>query len=196
MLFTPKGYLPLTTAVDQLAGARRPAGQANNDGKNAARAELRAEFYSDLISPLVVSRSGKNYKIRPYHWGGELAPTWLLQGECLLKEGLVDPPLGMFHPEERATIFISEHDFQRLKAEQATKQEAAPPPGRGRKKGAGSYAAIDLPLLNEMKELILSRRAASPEEAARMLAKKAHGFGSEESKTERLAKRYRKRERA
>jgi hypothetical protein len=69
--------------------------------------------------------------------------------------------------------------------------EAATPKKRGRKKGDGSYATIDLPLLDEMKELILSHRAASPEEAARMLAKKAHGSGSQESKTERLAKRYR-----
>ena len=70
--------------------------------------------------------------------------------------------------------------------------EAATPKMRGRKKkGDGSYANIDLPLLDEMKELISSHRAASPEEAARMLAKKAHGSGSEESKAERLAKRYR-----
>ena len=141
---------------------------------------------------------------------------------------------------ERATIFVSEHDLQRLVAQQATKQEpvpsdpiadvearekdkggrppdydweqygssqpestqavalepegaseAATPKKRGRKKGDGSYATIDLPLLEEMKELILSHRAASPEEAARMLAEKAFGSGSLESKAERLAKRYR-----
>jgi hypothetical protein len=69
--------------------------------------------------------------------------------------------------------------------------EAATPKKRGRKKGDGSYATIDLPLLDEMKELILSHRAASPEEAARMLAKKSFGSGSPESKAERLAKRYR-----
>ena len=69
--------------------------------------------------------------------------------------------------------------------------EAATPKRRRRKKGDGSYADIDLPLLDEMKELISSHRAASPEEAARMLAKKALGSGSEESKAERLAKRYR-----
>ena len=95
----------------------------NDDGKNAAGAELRAEFYSDLISPLVVSRSGKNYKIRPYHWGSELALTWLEQGECVLTEYLVDPPLGMLRREEVAAIFVSEHDLQRLIAQQTTKQE-------------------------------------------------------------------------
>jgi hypothetical protein len=69
--------------------------------------------------------------------------------------------------------------------------EATPPKKPGRKKGDGSYATLDLPILDEMKELISSHRAASPEEAARMLAEKAHGAGSLESKAERLAKRYR-----
>jgi hypothetical protein len=126
-VFIPNGYVLLTAAVDRLAEARRTADQTKDDGRNAARAELRAEFYSDSISPLVVSRSGKNYKIRPYHWGGELAPTWFEQGECWLTEYLVDPPLGMFHGKERAYIFVGEHDLQRLMAKQEVKQEAAPP---------------------------------------------------------------------
>jgi hypothetical protein len=69
--------------------------------------------------------------------------------------------------------------------------EVATPKKPGRKKGNGSYAAVDLPLLDEMKELISSHRAASPQEAARMLAGKAHGSGTLESKIERLARRYR-----
>jgi hypothetical protein len=113
----------LTAAVDRLAPARLTAGQANDDGKHAAQMELRGEFYRDTISPLVVSRSGKNYKIRPYHWGNdELAPTWFEQGECLLTDGLVDPPLRMFQGEERAYIFVPEHDLQRLMAKQEVKQ--------------------------------------------------------------------------
>ena len=219
-MFVPEGCVLLTTAVDRLAEARRTAGQANDDGKHAAQLELRGKFYSDTISPLVVSRSGKNYKIRPHRWGSEEALTWFEQGECWLTEYLVDPPLGMFHGKERAYIFVGEHDLQRLMAKQATKQESVPhdpiadvearekdeggrplqpegasematPKRRGRKKGDGSYAIIDLPLLSEMKELILSHRAASPEEAARMLAEKAFGSGTQESKVERLAKRYR-----
>jgi hypothetical protein len=223
-VFIPPGCVLLPAAVDRLAEARRTAGQANDDGTHAAQVELRGEFYNDTISPLVVSRSGKKYKIRPHHWGSEKAPTWFEQDEFWLieHEYLVDPPLGMFHGKELAYIFVGERDLQRLMAKQEVKQEAAPPPGpyevgekdeggkplqpegaseaappkkRGRKKGDGSYTAIDLPLLDEMKGLISSNQAASPEEAARKLAKKAHGSGSEESKAERLAKRYR-RERA
>ena len=123
-MFVPQGYVLLTAAVDRLAEARRTSGQANDHGKNAAREKLQGEFYSDTISPLVVSRSGKSYKIWPYHWGNdELAPTWFEQGECLLTDGLVDPPLRMFQGEERANIFVSEHDLQRLMAKQEVKQE-------------------------------------------------------------------------
>jgi predicted DNA-binding transcriptional regulator AlpA len=64
---------------------------------------------------------------------------------------------------------------------------------RGRRKGQGSFEPLDLPLLKEMKGLISSEAAASPEEAARLLAPKAHGAGSLESRTERLAKRFRSR---
>jgi hypothetical protein len=77
---------------------------------------------------------------------------------------------------------------------ESTPPEVATPKPRGRKPGDGSYGPLDLPILDEMKELISSRRAASPEEAARLLAGKAHGAGSPESKAERLAKRYRRRE--
>ena len=240
-MFVPKGCVLLTEAVDRLAKARWTAGQINDEGRNAARAELRAELHNGSMLARVVSLySGNTFAIRPQHWAREIALTWLEQGECLLTEDFVYPwPLSLtpsaqsvgspesIPPEppslrrgERATIFVSEHDCQRLMAQQATKQESFPsdqiadvearakdkggrplqPEGasakkRGRKKGDGSYAAIDLPLLSEMKELILSHRAASPEEAARMLAEKAFGPGSLESKAERLAKRYRERER-
>jgi hypothetical protein len=77
-----------------------------------------------------------------------------------------------------------------LKPESAPQEVATPKP-RGRKPGDGSYGPLDQPILEEMKELISLRQAASPEAAAKLLAGKAHGAGSLESKAERLAKRYR-----
>jgi hypothetical protein len=116
-MFVPKGYLPLTTAVEQLAEARRAAGQSNDDGKNAARAELRVEAHSGSMSMMVVSpSSGKTYTIRPHHWARETALTWLEQGECLLTEDLVDPPLGRFYRKEHARIFVNLDDLQCLMA--------------------------------------------------------------------------------
>ena len=72
-----------------------------------------------------------------------------------------------------------------------TSPEAATRKPRGRRPGDGSYDRLDRPLLEEMKELIASGKAASAEEAAKLLAGKAHGGGTLESKIDRLAKRYR-----
>jgi hypothetical protein len=74
---------------------------------------------------------------------------------------------------------------------ESTSKAATPKKSPGRKRGDGSFAELDRPILDEMEELISLHRAASPEEAARMLAGKAHGAGTPESKAERLAKRYR-----
>ncbi|MHB0770963.1 hypothetical protein ACYCVF_18260 [Bradyrhizobium sp. 1.29L] len=63
----------------------------------------------------------------------------------------------------------------------------------GKKKGQGSYAALDEPLLDEMAALLKNLSVASPEEAAKRVATRAHGAGTIESKVERLAKRFRKR---
>ena len=68
------------------------------------------------------------------HWAREIALTWLEQGECLLNEDFVYPiarargpwALAALRGGERATIFVSEHDLQRLMAKQEVKQEAAP----------------------------------------------------------------------
>jgi hypothetical protein len=66
----------------------------------------------------------------------------------------------------------------------------------GRKPGQGSYAEIDLPLLDEMERLLQQRKAASAEEAAKKVAEKAHGTATLESKVDRLAKRFRERHRS
>jgi hypothetical protein len=160
------------------------------------------------LATVIHPGSGETYTIFPERWALEIALTWLEQGECLLTSGLVYPRLGIsFNNDPTVTIFVSEHDLQRLMAKEEVKQEAVSPPfspievatpfagkrRRGRRKGQGSFESLDLPLLQEMKGLIASGAAASPEEAARILAPKAHGGGSVESKTERLARRFRNR---
>jgi hypothetical protein len=79
---------------------------------------------------------GDAFVILQQHWAlDEKALPWLEQGECLLDGDTVYP----YKPElagpgrwprmgggERATIFVSEHDLQRLMAKQEVKQEAAP----------------------------------------------------------------------
>ena len=87
-----------------------------------------------MLAMVVSPSSGDTFAIRPQHWAREIALTWLEQGECLLNEDFVYPlPLFLalragFRAGrgERATIFVSEHDFQRLMAKQEVKQEAVP----------------------------------------------------------------------
>ena len=136
----------MTVAVDQLAEARRTAGQTNDDGRNAAKAELRAEFYSGvMLTTIIHPETGETHTIRPERWGLEEALTWLERGECLLTSGLVHPPLGIsFNKDPIVSIFMDDHDLQRLIAKQRVKQEAAPPPddipaatsGRGKQTAA------------------------------------------------------------
>jgi len=80
----------------------------------------------------------------------------------------------------------------------AGKQEAAPQTkqkrGRGRTKGSGSYTEADGPLLAEMRQLIAEQVAFSPDGAAKMVADKAKGGGTAESRASRLARSYRKTE--
>ena len=157
MKFVPEGRVLLTVAVDQLSKKRRAVGQSYDDAKNAAWAELRAEFYNRSSLTMVISpSSGDAFAILPQHWArDEIALTWLEQGECLLHEDFVYPwPLPMApsaqsvgSPEsipghwpkmlrgERAPISMSEHDLQRLMAKQEVKQEAAPPRIASARKG-------------------------------------------------------------
>jgi hypothetical protein len=129
-MFVPKGWVLLTVAVDRLAEARRTAGQTNDDGRNAARAELRGELYrGSMLATIVHPGSGETHTIFPERWALEKALTWLEQGECLLTSGLVYPRLGIsFNNDPTVPIFVSEHDLQRLMAKQEVKQEVGPPP--------------------------------------------------------------------
>ena len=65
----------------------------------------------------------------------------------------------------------------------------------GRRKGDGSMAGADAPLLVEMRGLIADRKAVSPNAAALMVAHKAVGGGTTDSKAARLRRRYRELER-
>jgi hypothetical protein len=66
---------------------------------------------------------------------------------------------------------------------------------RGRTPGAGSYAAVDAPLLAEMKQLLAEQKALSVHQAAKLVAERAHGGGTIDSRASRLARSYRASER-
>jgi hypothetical protein len=62
--------------------------------------------------------------------------------------------------------------------------------GRGRRKGAGSFAGMDEHILAQMRELLIAKAVASASEAASRFVESAAGGGTRESKIKRLAKRY------
>jgi hypothetical protein len=62
--------------------------------------------------------------------------------------------------------------------------------GKGRPKGAGSYAALDAPLLREMRRLRSSGEVTSITKAAERVAERAAGGGTFLSKTKRLVRGY------
>ena len=83
-------------------------------------------------------------------------------------------------------VIIPETTFERWKAEHW--------PGhlekRGRKPGSGSFERHDAPLIDEMKILIENGDAVSLWAAANMLAGRATGPGTLESKAQRLHRRF------
>lgn len=66
---------------------------------------------------------------------------------------------------------------------------------RGRTPGSGVYAPLDAPLLVEMGRLLAERTALSVHRAARLVAERAHGGGTIDSRASRLARAYRTMER-
>lgn len=60
----------------------------------------------------------------------------------------------------------------------------------GRKKGSGSFLALDEPLVAEMRRLVEQGEALSPWEATEKVVQQAVGAGTEESKRRRLLTRY------
>lgn len=62
---------------------------------------------------------------------------------------------------------------------------------RGRPKGSGSYAAVDAPLIERMRQLMAEGKAFSPTDAARQIWGEAVGHGDWTSKIKRLVRRLR-----
>ena len=79
-----------------------------------------------MLTTIIAPGTGKTHTILPERWGLEKAVAWLKQGKCLLTSGLVYPRLDLsFAKEPTVSIFVGEHDLQRLMAKQEVKQEAA-----------------------------------------------------------------------
>ena len=91
-------------------------------------------------------------------------------------------------------LYFSRSEVLRLWPEKSS-EEAVKRPSRGRSPGDGSFDSQDQALLEEMSELIASGEATSASGAATMVAGRAHGGGTIESKAKRLAGKYRRQQR-
>ena len=121
----------------------------------------------------------------------------LLSGH-LRADPLLEKHSGFQRPTYLNVSFDRDAFFKALAAaeprSQATdrgnEQETSPASTRGRKKGSGSFAQLDAPLVKEMKELIDSGKVVSPHAAATQIADRAKGAGAPESKVRRLINRF------
>lgn len=104
-------------------------------------------------------------------------------------------PLDMAHQWPYVSIQVSRADAETLFPAAGARpiRTAAVGPRRrpGRTPGSGSYASADAPLLTEMAQHIATGKAMSPHAAAQLVADRASGGGSFNSKVSRLAKAYR-----
>ena len=115
----------------------------------------------------------RNYKVKC--WGyGKPGAAWAELEDC--------PPLYAIHLAPVGAMSVN--------APMAD-GNGKPRGKRGRTKGSGSLEAADAPLLVEMRRLIDRGEAFSPDGAAKLVARKAKGGGTEESRATRLANRYR-----
>lgn len=129
----------------------------------------------------------------PYHdaltFGKGLAWRHSEEG---LDTALIDRPRRAFQNVEvnRAELlafFPNGHRRAALPSMKRTKP-------RGRPKGAGSLDRADKLLLDKMGILLASGEAGSPNDAARLVADEAAGYGSLESKQRRLLRKFLKRQ--
>ena len=103
-------------------------------------------------------------------------------GNDLTEEEWQEVELGLAPPKPTPDL---QRRRQKAKSSEARRRS-------GRKKGSGSFASQDAPLLKEMKDMIEGKDALSVWAAAMKVANNAAGAGTPESKGKRLAKRYQK----
>ena len=109
----------------------------------------------------------------------------------LARDDLVDPPLKYFSALLRKGVW----SFPQLEVEPKGERVPTKKPsrGKGRPTGSGSIAADDA-LVQQALEMMRTGKATTVHDAARQLAQKAGGYGTLESKIDRLRRKIKKAE--
>ena len=138
---------------------------------------------------LACVRDPKNGEILQLGRDGWLPEAWLDYTPYGIWDDYIDNkdydspgPGGSFIGNARRRVFFPVNLFGRW-------LNSNFPTSRGRPPGSGSFKDIDNPILEKMKILLANKTVASPTQAAKLLAREAHGQ-SEEAKVKRLVKRY------
>jgi hypothetical protein len=177
----------------------------HDHAERCANEVLRNAFTDGSLTPLV-HRHGSPQRLPREGWELRAQFETGIASNFVTPNDPMNPGPRTGKDGERHAIFIDRGEFdqwlqsifpmqdQRLAvSNSAPLPEVVPShPRGGKKKGDGSYDALDQPRIAEMAALIRDKKAASPEQAARMVAEQAFGDGSPESKADRLAKRFRK----
>jgi hypothetical protein len=171
-----------------------------------------------LITAVRPIEGGQVKRLDAHFWNTELIASRFFRCDMSLtnpfepvRSTVARPLAGSRRARERSWIYVTHESLKAyLTGKPRPGSEGAPEAGRvevarsvtaaatvnkrgGRTPGSGSFDRVDEPLLEEMHALITDRKATSPREAAGMLADKAWGNSTVESKQTRLAKRYRQK---
>ena len=173
--FTPEGYTPLTEAVTSIEGGWE---------------KLRQHLHAGRVQGFIWTEQGRLVPVPAEDWGSPENDEAGQTGRAIkLNRAIVG------RNELRGFALVKTSDLALLRmqridniigtGEQNTQR-------RGRKKGSGSLASKDMPLIQELDRLVRVGEVPSPWAAAQKLAIKAAGTGTPESKVRRLHVRFRK----
>ncbi len=172
---------------------------SDSDKKEFRREQEATVFFrdrlrkSELLSYIRDPETGEILQLNPRDW----RPTTRPLGEPLKVPagmddfGNSDP--RVFGPnivirDAYRPVFLWKEEFERWFKKTFPREKH---PG-GRPPGSGSWRDADQELILEMRELIKAKKAKSPNDAARLVASKAPGAGSIDSKRDRLRRGYKK----
>lgn len=207
----PSGYIKLADAVSEMTDAFAGADgeyqalgpQGSVDGHENKRWHRELSHGQDAERELLQSLQGRAPRLRAYTRGGPyhepeqidaalFSSTDWDQHKSFFLSMICPYPSNRYAQLEGWPIFVREAEWKTWKAANNGAPAAAPQvKRRGRTPGSGTYAAPDAPLLVEMGQMLDTGAAISPEGAAKIVAHKAAGPATIESKTSRLARAYR-----
>jgi hypothetical protein len=146
--FVPEGYLPLKSAIEQLAQARQTSIQS-------AQIEIRAKLHNGLIRAAVLRSDGELLEMLPRCWAKDTALRWFKSGTCLLPNEnhqvrITTERFDMFYRPENAPIFIIEDDLRSLLGDHRQQDPNSQKQSSGGPSSAASIAQSDQAVLRQL----------------------------------------------